>query len=720
VHVTNIQEPMRTAAWSSCALFAGGALAWWLFARRATNRNCRKPIPSETSSYEPSWLELHGVPEDSVAWGFCAVTVGRFIYVLGHHSETEFYGYGLPVVLIYDTWTEVWELCKFTGVPLIWWNIGWLDSPELLAAPSRQAIFSPYGFQVGADCVRFDVLEVSTGTWHAVQSSLGPVVPDGCLFRFVHIQGFEVLALIFIFDSFDDDEELQEEERTGRLSIRLLDLAEGTGRELEYTGQPPPAWHDPDPIACYTAPFLYVFDPPSPAVAAADHCALYALDLRHLNWVSIAHHALPVPPLTTSSSSPEGTTSEPLSQFSRHFISHANHLTCHVTSEGQSQLYGLNTIEPLAPKWEPLCGCEMLFGMMDCYCATEDTTYHLHPYSGWIMACRSLWASSSSATSAPRHCALAAVTSEVLTIVFSFLGADILLTPHVCRAWRAAAMADSNVMEATWNSVPLQDIASWDLVPYRFAEMKLLLGELDDYLRMALPPSWLLHTVYAQRFRLSWQRCRPHTGQSPFQWCLSSLLQARQALDWEDEAAAATSCPVVAVDPTADELLTEGQLSRLRYVPAPSSHFLMEMLRRVTDTKMAPNVVKLAYCLPDAMVYAAYYCPQVPPLMDVNEAKQRALERVLQEAPTLAVVNGQQLMELAYITDSQPGRRGDEQENLTIQEFRAKKESLATHLPYWRRLSLGQWPDDIEGPVVFFLLSCPRLILLPYRVVYNM
>lgn len=130
---------------------------------------------------------------------------------------------------------------------------------------------------------------------------------------------------------------------------------------------------------------------------------------------------------------------------------------------------------------------------------------------------------SSSATSAPRHCALAAVTSEVLTdqrrltrlvntsckkpgqilllfifslfaptssnfiliffenklnspwtqgvfisevptpevicphpplssvicseaIVFSFLGADILLTPHVCRTWRAAAMADSNVM----------------------------------------------------------------------------------------------------------------------------------------------------------------------------------------------------------------------------------------------------------------------------------
>lgn len=43
----------------------------------------------------------------------------------------------------------------------------------------------------------------------------------------VSIQGFEVLALIFIFDSFDDDEELQEEERTGRLSIRLLDLAEG-------------------------------------------------------------------------------------------------------------------------------------------------------------------------------------------------------------------------------------------------------------------------------------------------------------------------------------------------------------------------------------------------------------------------------------------------------------------------------------------------------------
>ena len=44
--------------------------------------------------------------------------------------------------------------------------------------------------------------------------------------------------------------------------------------------------------------------------------------------------------------------------------------------------------------------------------------------------------------------------------------------------------------------------------------------------------------------------------------------------------------PQVAVDLTADELLSEGQLSRLRYVPAPSSHFLMEMLRRVTDTKM--------------------------------------------------------------------------------------------------------------------------------------
>ncbi len=38
----------------------------------------------------------------------------------------------------------------------------------------------------------------------------------------------------------------------------------------------------------------------------------------------------------------------------------------------------------------------------------------------------------------------------------------------------------------------------------------------------------------------------------------------------------------------------------------------------------------------------------------------RALSRVLQEAPTLAVVNNQQLMELAYVTASQPRRHSGE------------------------------------------------------------
>lgn len=38
----------------------------------------------------------------------------------------------------------------------------------------------------------------------------------------------------------------------------------------------------------------------------------------------------------------------------------------------------------------------------------------------------------------------------------------------------------------------------------------------------------------------------------------------------------------------------------------------------------------------------------------------RALEKVLREAPTLAVVQTQQLMELAYVTASQPGRRAED------------------------------------------------------------
>ncbi len=43
----------------------------------------RKGLPGATVQAAPHWGDLHGIPEEDVAWGFCSVQVGARIFAIG-------------------------------------------------------------------------------------------------------------------------------------------------------------------------------------------------------------------------------------------------------------------------------------------------------------------------------------------------------------------------------------------------------------------------------------------------------------------------------------------------------------------------------------------------------------------------------------------------------------------------------------------------------------